>query len=177
MPSKPPFHKQEVRYSCLPACLRMVFGSFGADIAESELRERCDCTAYGTDALKAVDAARQFGFAGTTKHTLTLEELRTVVTAGQHPIAFVDLNPIDGTEDIHTLVIVAVSHSAVCLISVHYFVSIEGYVVDNSAACFEPDHVPTSAKRASLSVGDRELPIGHAPCSEEASYASSRGWT
>lgn len=87
----------------------MVFGSFGADIAERELRERCDCTAYGTDALKAVDAARQFGFAGTAKHTLTLEELRTVVTEGQHPIVFIDLSPIDGTEDIHTLVVVDVS--------------------------------------------------------------------
>ena len=94
----------------------MVFGSFGADIAESELRERCDCTAYGTDALKAVDAARQFGFAGTAKHTLTLEELRTVVTEGQHPIVFVDLSPIDGTEDIHTLVIVDVSQDEVSVL-------------------------------------------------------------
>lgn len=75
----------------------------------SNLRERCDCTAYGTDALLAVDAARQLGFPGTAKYTLTLEELRTVVTDGQHPIVFVDLSPIDGAEDIHTLVVVAVS--------------------------------------------------------------------
>ena len=34
----------------------------------------------------AVNVARQFGFAGTAKHTLTLEELRTVVTDGRHPI-------------------------------------------------------------------------------------------
>jgi len=72
------------------------------------LRERCDCTPYGTDALLAVDAARQLGFPGTAKYTLTLEELRTVVTDGQHPIVFVDLSPIDGAEDIHTLVVVAV---------------------------------------------------------------------
>jgi ABC-type bacteriocin/lantibiotic exporter with double-glycine peptidase domain len=116
MLSKPPFHKQETRYSCVSACLRMVFGSFGVDIAEDELRERCDCTPYGTDALKAVDAARQFGFAGTAKHTLTLEELRTVVTEGQHPIVFVDLTPIEGTEAIHTLVVCAVSQYEVSVL-------------------------------------------------------------
>lgn len=94
----------------------MVFGSFGVDIAEGELRERCDCTSYGTDALKAVDAARQFGFAGTAKYTLTLEELRTIVADGRHPIVFVDLTPIDGTEDIHTLVVVAVSQYEVSVL-------------------------------------------------------------
>lgn len=71
---------------------------------------------YGTDALMAVDAARQLGFAGTAKHTLTLEELRTVVTEGQHPIVFVDLTTIDGVEDIHTLVVVAVSQSEVSVL-------------------------------------------------------------
>jgi ABC-type bacteriocin/lantibiotic exporter with double-glycine peptidase domain len=116
MPSKPPFHKQETRYSCVPACLRMVFGSFGVDIAEGELRERCDCTYYGTDALKAIDAARQFGFTGTAKHNLTLEELRKIVADGRHPIVFVDLTPIDGTEDIHTLVVVAVSQYEVSVL-------------------------------------------------------------
>lgn len=94
----------------------MVFGSFGVDIAEADLREQCDCTPYGTDALLAVDAARQLGFAGTVKHTLTLGELRTVVTEGQHPIVFVDLSPIDGAEDIHTLVVVAVSQYEVSVL-------------------------------------------------------------
>ena len=93
----------------------MVLGSFGVEIAEAgsgvliphypeaDLRERCDCTPYGTEALKAVDAARELGFAETAKHTLTVQELRTVVAEGQHPIVFVDLSPIDGAEDIHTL--------------------------------------------------------------------------
>ena len=58
MPLKPPFHKQETRYSCVPACLRMVLGSFGVDLSESALRVHCDCMPYGTDALMAVDAAR-----------------------------------------------------------------------------------------------------------------------
>ena len=86
------------------------------EIAEADLRERCDCTPYGTDALLAVDAARQLGFAATAKHTLTLEELRTVVTEGWHPMVFVDLSPIDGVEDVHTLVVVAVSQYEVSVL-------------------------------------------------------------
>ena len=76
MPLKPPFLKQETRYSCVPACLRMVLSSPGLDVPEAELRARCDCTAFGTDALKAVDAVRQLGFPGTAKYNLSLDELR-----------------------------------------------------------------------------------------------------
>jgi hypothetical protein len=84
----------------------MVLGSFGIDISESELRGRCDCMPYfGVDALMAIDAARQLGFAGTAKHTLTLDELRAVLADGHHPIVFIDLSPIDGIPDVHAMVV------------------------------------------------------------------------
>ena len=116
MPSKPPFYEQETPDSCVPACLRMVLASFGVELPESELRTRCDCTHFGTDALKTVDAARQLGFAGTAKHTLTFEELRTLVADGHHPIVFVDLRPIDGLRDIHALVVIDVSQQEVIVL-------------------------------------------------------------
>ena len=117
MPSKPPFHNQETPDSCVPACLRMVFGSFGVDIAESALREQCDCTpCFGTDALLAVDAAHWLGFAGTAKHTLTLAELQTLVAAGHYPIVYVDLNPLDGVEAIHALVVTAFAEQTVTVL-------------------------------------------------------------
>jgi ABC-type bacteriocin/lantibiotic exporter with double-glycine peptidase domain len=87
----------------------MVLGSFGVNISESELRTRCDCTPYGTDALMAVDAVRALGFVRTAQYTLSLAELRTVVTSGHSPIVFVDLNPIDGIDAIHAMVVVDVS--------------------------------------------------------------------
>jgi hypothetical protein len=56
-------HKQqETRYSCVPACLRIVLAHLGLTLTETELRTLCDCTPFGTDALKAVDAVRQLGF-------------------------------------------------------------------------------------------------------------------
>ncbi|RUT06603.1 hypothetical protein DSM106972_028600 [Dulcicalothrix desertica PCC 7102] len=58
MQSKLIFHKQETPYSCVPACLRMVLSVFEVDMSEAELRQLCDSTPFGTEALKAVDAVR-----------------------------------------------------------------------------------------------------------------------
>jgi len=83
----------------------MVLGGFGLDLSESELRARCDSTIIGTDALKAVEAARQLGFTSTAKHTLTLDELREVTAAGSYPIVFISLLPLDANPDIHAVVV------------------------------------------------------------------------
>jgi ABC-type bacteriocin/lantibiotic exporter with double-glycine peptidase domain len=121
MKSKPRFHKQETRYSCVPASLRMVLGSFGLEITERELRVLCDCTPFnGTNALQAVDAARQLGFTGTTKHNLTLADLRELLAAGDFPIVFVDLRPLDGVRDAHALVVLQLNdQEAVVLDPLH----------------------------------------------------------
>jgi ABC-type bacteriocin/lantibiotic exporter with double-glycine peptidase domain len=70
------------------------------------LRARCDSTIIGTDALRAVEAARQLGFAGTAKYTLTLGELREVTATGHYPIVFISLLPLDANPDIHAVVVV-----------------------------------------------------------------------
>lgn len=44
---------------------------FGLELTEAELRTLCDCTPLGTEALKAVNAARQLGWTKTVKLTLT----------------------------------------------------------------------------------------------------------
>ena len=69
MQSKLPFYRQEKPYSCVPACLRMVLAAKGYAVSESVLRERCDCTFLGTDALTAVDALRAMGFSNSSKCT------------------------------------------------------------------------------------------------------------
>src|SRR5436305_10885144 len=91
----------------------MVLDGFGLEITEAELRQACDTTPLGTDALKAVDCARSLSFVRTAKHTLTVGELAILAASGVHPIVFVSLLPIDGFRDTHALVIVEVSDSAV----------------------------------------------------------------
>ena len=42
-------------------CLRMALFSYGVDVAESDLRELCDCTPFGMEVLRVVDAAPAAG--------------------------------------------------------------------------------------------------------------------
>ena len=91
----------------------MVLSSFNFDMSEAELRVRCDCTTFGTNALQAVDAARQLGFAKTAKYTLSVNELAVLVANGHNPIVLVDLRPIDSAKGTHALVVVGVSDTAV----------------------------------------------------------------
>jgi ABC-type bacteriocin/lantibiotic exporter with double-glycine peptidase domain len=91
----------------------MVLLSYGVDISEGTLRAKSDTTILGTDALKAVDAARQLGFTGTAKYTLTIAELKSSAAMKKYPIVFVSLLPIDARDDIHALVTIEVSEDEV----------------------------------------------------------------
>jgi ABC-type bacteriocin/lantibiotic exporter with double-glycine peptidase domain len=87
----------------------MVLSGFGINVTEERLRELCDCSPlFGTDALKAVEAARTLGFAGTAKYTLRYEELRQLVEDGKYPIAYLSLEAIGGTEESHAVVVIEV---------------------------------------------------------------------
>lgn len=86
----------------------MVFAAYGVDVPEAELRAACDCTLAGTDSLRAVDAARSYGFEQSARYTLMLEELATLVEGGSFPIVFVSLKPIDGVRGTHALVVMSI---------------------------------------------------------------------
>lgn len=95
----------------------MVFESFGIVLAESELRERCDCTPlYGTNAFAAVEVARSLGFLQTAKYTLSLTELAELISDGYHPIVYVILLPIDEVNDPHALVVIGLNESEITVL-------------------------------------------------------------
>ena len=108
-PSKLPLYKQETPDSCVPACLRMAFSTFGFEISEAELRLLCDCTFDGTNALKAVDAARSLGFHKTRKYNLSLLELEKLVADGASPIVFVEMYPIAGIFQVHAMIVTQIT--------------------------------------------------------------------
>ncbi|MGH9855660.1 MAG: cysteine peptidase family C39 domain-containing protein [Blastocatellia bacterium] len=97
----------------MPACLRMALAGFGLYLDEAELRALCDCTCLGTDALKAVDAARARGFAGSAKHTLSSAELEEVLAQGHFPIVFVEMAAIDQSGGQHAFVALNLSPSTI----------------------------------------------------------------
>jgi len=92
----------------------MVLSAFGLDLEEERLRELCDCSPiFGTDAMRAVEAARGLGFPGTAKYTLQYDELRSLVADDRHPVAYLSLEAIGGTEEAHAVVVVEVGEQAV----------------------------------------------------------------
>lgn len=68
----------------------MVLSGFGVEMSEAELRKCCDCTPFGTEALKAIDVARDLGFSKTVKCTLSFAELTAQLDLGLYPIVFVN---------------------------------------------------------------------------------------
>src|SRR6266852_1820494 len=68
----------------------------------------CDCTVFGTEALKAVDTMRQLGFTSTMKQTCAMEDLRQQLQGGHWPIVFVNTLPITGQRNAHAVVVVEV---------------------------------------------------------------------
>jgi ABC-type bacteriocin/lantibiotic exporter with double-glycine peptidase domain len=91
----------------------MVLSHFSLSVSESELRSRCDCTIFGSDATCVVDVARQLGFDKTDIHNLSPDELQTILTEGRYPIVYVNLLPIDGREGTHALVALEIENGAV----------------------------------------------------------------
>lgn len=91
----------------------MVFSCFDFSVSEAELRARCDCTIFGTDALLAVDTARQLGFTKTAKHNLSPDELQPLLAEGHYPIVYVNLLPLDEREGAHALVMLEIENDSV----------------------------------------------------------------
>ncbi|HUK89740.1 MAG TPA: cysteine peptidase family C39 domain-containing protein [Blastocatellia bacterium] len=117
---RPRFLKQETRYSCAPACLRMVLTTFGIDQTEAELRALTDCTPLGTQAFQVVGTARKFGLTSSRKCILaSVDELGELVSEGMSPIVYVDLWPLQGGQSgqHHSLVVVAVGSRRVTVLN------------------------------------------------------------
>ena len=92
----------------------MVLAGLGLDLTEERLRELCDCSPlFGTEALRAVEAARGLGFVGTAKYTLRYDELRGLVEGGRFPVAYISMEAIAGTEESHAVVVVEADDEAV----------------------------------------------------------------
>lgn len=92
----------------------MVLSGLGLDLTEERLRELCDCSPlFGTEAMRAVEAARGLGYAGTAKYTLRYDELSSLVADGRYPIAYLSLEAIGGTEESHAVVVVKADDQAV----------------------------------------------------------------
>lgn len=116
MQNLPPYLPQETDFSCAVACLRMVLESFGVTKSEDDLRERCDCSIFGTAAVELVRAARSLGFHKSRKYTLSLADLQDFTKQGYFPIAYVVLSSESPKPDVHALVVLAVADDSISVL-------------------------------------------------------------
>lgn len=117
--SKPPFFKQEHKYSGAPACLRMVLSALGCQADEAQLRQLSDRSPFGTNAFQLIEAAHHLGFSNGRKHTLaSLEELAELTEQGFLPLVYVDLWPFKGgvSGQQHALVVLVVEAEKVIVL-------------------------------------------------------------
>lgn len=113
--SKPPWYRQELDESCLPACLRMVLAGHGVHLSEKRLRKLCGCQpGFGTHSSEVVRAAQALGFTRSVEtYRLSLHDLRDTIRSGVFPIVGVNLYELRGSWSPHALVVVGVKARSV----------------------------------------------------------------
>ncbi|MFO0843929.1 MAG: cysteine peptidase family C39 domain-containing protein [Gemmataceae bacterium] len=101
-----PHYRQELPYSCVAACVRMVLAFHGQPHPEADLRQLLNTRPSGTRA-RGVLAVTSLGFDAQFL-TSNLAQLRDALVAGTPPIVFVDTGPLDywQTDCAHVLVVV-----------------------------------------------------------------------
>lgn len=101
-----PYFTQERPESCVPACLRMVLASMGADTTEEALYLSCETDIDGTLPSKAVQCAQSLGFNASSPRLSGLDELyEQIALSHSYPIVFVNLSPILGINVIHAVIV------------------------------------------------------------------------
>lgn len=109
-----PHFKQELDYSCLPACLRMVLAFYNQEFPESELRILLKTRPGGTSPLQVTwrlpelgyEAVMQSGSQSTLRETLAAER-PCIVHVWTQPLSYWP------EEAIHSLVVVELSEDYV----------------------------------------------------------------
>jgi ABC-type bacteriocin/lantibiotic exporter with double-glycine peptidase domain len=117
MPEKPPLYEQETKYSCAPACLRMVLAALGLLKTEEEIREDCDCTILGTFADDLVRVAKKYGFANTRKDYLSLTDLKKQLDLGLYPIVYIGVRAYSHSRpEEHAAVVIKINENKINLL-------------------------------------------------------------
>jgi ABC-type bacteriocin/lantibiotic exporter with double-glycine peptidase domain len=86
----------------------MVLATFGVAKSESELRELCDCTIFGTPAIELIHAARSLGFPNSRKFSLTIADLEEFTDQGYFPIVYVVVQLDNSLPDVHAMIVTSV---------------------------------------------------------------------
>ena len=110
-----PHFRQEVNYSCVAACVRMVLAHYGRNESEANVRQLLGTTSRGTRAANVTNVV-QLGF-DVRFGTSNLLQLRATLAANVPPIIFLLTGTLDywETNDAHAIVLIGVDAASVHL--------------------------------------------------------------
>ncbi len=111
-----PHFEQELSYSCLPACVRMVLAYWGYETSEKNLRILFKTRPAGTSPVKLLLQLPSLGF-NATIHTASQTILRQYLEAGFPCIVHVDTEFLPHWSEgvIHAVIITGIDNEAVSL--------------------------------------------------------------
>ena len=84
------WYAQELQSSCVAACVRMVLGGLGAQVAEMAVRHLIGHTRLGASLTTAQMQLRTAGATVFLHTDWSLDDLRDTLRAGYHPIVGVE---------------------------------------------------------------------------------------
>lgn len=102
-----PFHRQSKRYTCAPACLRIVLEYYGSRHKEDDISTLCKTTWRGTTARNLVDSAKKLGFKARSE-SLDTYTLKRLLNNKIPIIVYLDSEHLTGDLGIHANVVIGI---------------------------------------------------------------------
>jgi ABC-type bacteriocin/lantibiotic exporter with double-glycine peptidase domain len=110
------WYAQELPSSCVAACMRMVLGGLGAQVAEAPIRRLIGHTRLGASLAVAQMRLSQAGATAFLHEDWSLDDLRDTLRVGYYPIVGVERHLLGYARAVHALVLVAVTSTAVAVL-------------------------------------------------------------
>ncbi|MBI3796178.1 MAG: hypothetical protein HY268_04305 [Deltaproteobacteria bacterium] len=110
------WYAQELRSSCVAACVRMVLGGLGAQVAEAQVRHLIGHTRLGASLTMAQMKLSKAGATALLHEEWSLDDLRDTLRAGYYPIVGVERHLLGYSRAFHAVVLVEIASAAVTVL-------------------------------------------------------------
>src|SRR5712691_5907953 len=110
------WYAQELQSPCVAACVRIVLGGLGAQVAEAPIRRLIGHTRLGPSLTVAQMQLSKAGAMALLHEDWNLDDLRDTLRAGYHPIVGVERHLLGYARALHAVVLVEVTSAAVTVL-------------------------------------------------------------
>ncbi|MGH8866007.1 MAG: cysteine peptidase family C39 domain-containing protein [Burkholderiales bacterium] len=110
------WYAQELQSSCVAACVRMVLGGLGVQVAEAQVRHLIGHTRLGASLPVAQRKLSKAGATALLHEDWSLDDLRDTLRAGYCPIVGVERYLLGYSRAFHAVVLLEVTSAAVTIL-------------------------------------------------------------